>query len=76
VQLSSQEGDRLGRVACVITLDGVPHTLQVGDTVYLAAGVEASCVARSDGPTRVLQVWAPQGPEARCAAWSAPEQDR
>ncbi len=52
-----------------ITIDGRAHALRPGHAVFMPANAQVSFQASADGPTRVLQVFAPAGPEAKYGAW-------
>ena len=57
-----------------ITIDGRAFPLSPGSGVFMPANAEVSFKATQDGRTRVLQVFAPRGPESKYDAWApAPE---
>lgn len=53
-----------------ITIDGQAHAIAPGHLVYMPADSEVSFQGTADGPTRVLQVFAPAGPERKYDAWT------
>ena len=55
-----------------ITIDGKTFEIGPETGIFMPAEAEVSFAARDDGPTRVLQVFAPRGPEAKYATWKAP----
>ena len=52
-----------------ITVDGQTHSVQSGDLVYMPANATVSFVASEDGPTQVLQIFAPATSAAKYNAW-------
>jgi len=56
-----------------ITIDGKPFEIGPETGVFMPANAEVSFAAREDGPTRVLQVFAPRGPEVKYEAWQEPK---
>ena len=52
-------------------LDGVRHDIKPGDLVTMPANAEVRFEAGSEGPSRVLQVFAPAGSAAKYDAWTA-----
>lgn len=55
-----------------IWLDGVAHAIGVGDLVTMPGNTEVRFEALPQGPTRVLQVFAPSDSAAKYEAWAAP----
>jgi len=53
----------------VITVDGVQHTLVVGDAVYMPANAVVTYTNGADA-SKIVQVFAGPGPEAKYDAWA------
>ncbi len=53
-----------------ILLDGVAHPIGVGDLVTMPGNTEVSFEAHPQGPTRVLQVFAPSDSAAKYEQWA------
>ncbi|MEO0335490.1 MAG: cupin domain-containing protein [Pseudomonadota bacterium] len=51
-----------------LKLDGKPHTLSAGDTVYMAENALVSFQA-GDSVVEVIQIFAPSGPEEKYSSW-------
>lgn len=53
-----------------ITIDGRKHALRAGSAVFMPADAEVSFAALPEVPTRVVQVFAPRGPESKYDGWA------
>ena len=52
-----------------ITLDGRSYGVKAGDTVYMPANAEVSYNNSPDQKSKVIQVFAPMGPEKKYDSW-------
>lgn len=53
-----------------ITIDGRAFPLRAGSAVFMPADAEVSFQAMEGTPTRVVQVFAPRGPETKYDGWA------